>query len=128
MKRLIFARTAIAISLTAIGAFFWWQYFHTGLLFPRPRLSSRPAQLPMHHRRHSRAEYRNKLCLRNALIPPRCPHNRLCRNDKRRLRMDAAAASIKKKPRLFGQGFRARIIFSLSAAAGDFDGQLSQPL
>jgi hypothetical protein len=27
MKRLIFARTAIAIGLTAIGAFFWWQYF-----------------------------------------------------------------------------------------------------
>ncbi len=27
MKRPNFARTAIAISLTAIGAFFWWRYF-----------------------------------------------------------------------------------------------------
>jgi hypothetical protein len=27
MRRLILARTVIAISLTAIGAFFWWQYF-----------------------------------------------------------------------------------------------------
>lgn len=27
MKRLYLLRAAIAISLTAIGAFFWWQYF-----------------------------------------------------------------------------------------------------